>query len=126
MPKKNRSLPRRSLLAALVAMIFLLPMYGAQEPGAVQSPGLSAEERLEADLAIAHAQHDIIRLYIKDNQFDKIWPAAQVLLSLRFPPDLEVNTVKSLAIISEELSKKQHGDLAHQILEAASRSLSAN
>ena len=81
-------------------------------------------DNLRTNLDIAHAQHEIILLYIKSDQMDKVWPAVQSLLSLKFPAEQEVSTVKSLFIITEKLYEKGHSALAHQILSAAAKNLS--
>lgn len=116
-----------AILAMLVSTLFVLPSAAAQELTSSAPVSAVAEgESLKANLEIAHALHEIILLHIKKDQFDKVWPAAQALLALRFPPEQELATVKSVYLITEGLYEKGRTDLAHQILDAATRSLSDN
>jgi tetratricopeptide (TPR) repeat protein len=112
--------------ALAISLLFLVSAFG-QEAGTRPVP-LTAEERdsLSANLEIAFSQHEIILLYIKTDQFEKVAPAAHVLLSLKLPADQEFNTVRSLIIITKELYKKGQSGLAHQVLAAAAKNLTAN
>lgn len=124
---RNYSGNLKRLAGALaISSLFLFPVYG-QDPSARQ-PMVAVEETesLRANLDIAHAQHEIILLYIKNDQMDKVLPAAQVLLSLKFPAEQELATVKSLLIITKKLYEKGQPALAHQVLSAAAKSLGDN
>jgi hypothetical protein len=126
MRNHQASLLLRGIAALAVSLTLLIPSFG-QEAALRQIPSTAEEaENLSANLEIAHSQHEIILLYIKTDQFEKVGPAAQVLLSLKFPADLELNTVKSLSIITEKLYEKGHSELAHQVLAVAAKTLSAN
>jgi tetratricopeptide (TPR) repeat protein len=91
-----------------------------------QQPVTREDNRPEIKtLELAHAQHEIIILLIKDNQFSKVWEAIQELLELPFPPEQEQALVKSLTIITEQLFQKGRVDLSHQILDKAVKVISS-
>jgi hypothetical protein len=117
---------KRLVGALAISVLFLLPAYGQDQAVHQQLATVEETDNLRTNLDIAHAQHEIILLYIKNDQLDKVWSAAQVLLSLKFPAEQEVATVKSLSIVTEKLYEKGQSALAHQILLAAAKSLSDN
>lgn len=113
------------VLAMLASVMVLSPAILAQDPVATK-PVVTAEDddALKANIEVAYAQHEIILLLIKNDQFDKVRPAAQILLGLHLPKEQELNTVKSLTIISQKLYEKGRAELAYQILDAATHSIS--
>jgi tetratricopeptide (TPR) repeat protein len=113
---------KRMAGALAISTVFLFPAFG-QDPN-IHQQRVTVEETdsLRANLDIAHAQHEIILLYIENNQFDKVWPAAQVLLSIRFPAEQEAATATSVRILTGKLYAKGQPALAHQILSAAAKS----
>ena len=109
-----------------ISLLFFLPICGQDQSMQLQSAVVERSDDLRANLEIANAQHDIILLYIKNDQFDKVWSGTQFLLSIKFPAEQELYTVKSIYIISERLFEKGNAALAHQILSAAEKTLSDN
>jgi hypothetical protein len=109
-----------------ISLLFFLPIYGQDQSMQLQSAVAEQSDNLKANLEIANAQHDIILLHIKNDQFDKVWSGTQFLLSIKFPAEQELSTVKSIYIITERLFEKSNSALAHQILTAAEKALTDN
>ncbi len=100
----------------LILLVLLTFPMSAQQ-GTLREEGRSVGKVLE----LAHAQHEIVMLFIKDGQFNKALEATEELLSLPFPPEQEQNLIKSITLITEQLFVKGRVDLSHQILEKACR-----
>jgi tetratricopeptide (TPR) repeat protein len=113
---------RRNCLGGWLILLLLavLPMNAQQTFTREESKPVSKT------LELAHAQHEIVMLLIKDGQFAKAWEATQELLDLPFPPEQEQNLIKSLTIITEQLFQKGRVDLSHQILEKAAKVVTSN
>lgn len=112
---------KRCYYSASWLIILLLAFFTAS----AQQPVTREDNRsVSKTLELAHAQHEIIILLIKDSQFNKAWEATQELLELPFPPEQEQALVKSLTIITEQFFQKGRVDLSHQILDKATKVIS--
>ena len=70
-------------------------------------------------LSIAGTEHDIIRLLIKQGQFERVIPEMNKIFQLDLPVGYESLVAQSASLISELLVEKKQFSIAHQILDQA-------
>jgi hypothetical protein len=71
------------------------------------SASAAAADKAAADrMAIAQAQHDLMALLIDKGEYDKVPPALQKILDLRFAGADEPKVVSEILILSDLLVKK--------------------
>jgi hypothetical protein len=68
----------------------------ANSPAAAEGVQLSADQAL----SIAEKQHDIIKLLIKNGQFDRVLPEMRKILSLNLTGEYEESVAKSASYIA--------------------------
>ena len=97
-------------IAGSVLLLFLL--IGA---------GLAAgpEQGEEAKLRFAAAQHEIIAILIKEEQFDRVLPEFSRILELGFQGSAEELVVKETWSVVNSLMDAAQFDLAHQVIDRA-------
>ncbi len=76
--------------------------------------------------SVAEAQHEIVMLLIKGEQFDKVLQASQEIFSLRFPYNQEHLFVTEGQLLSGALYDHQQYELAQALLDQAIRAVNSN
>ncbi len=80
----------------------------------------------ERSRSVAEAQHEIVMLLIKGNQFDKVLQASQEIFSLKFPYNQEHLFVTEGRILSSALFDQQQYEMAQALLDQALRAVNSN
>ena len=74
----------------------------------------------------AEAQHEIIVLSIKLNNYNQVLPEMRKVLALKFPQEHEAKLSREIDIISDELMHRQQFEIAYKILEEGMAPLRMN
>lgn len=85
----------------------------ANSPAAAEGAQLSTDQAL----SIAEKQHDIIKLLIKNGQFDRVLPEMRKILSLNLTGEYEESVAKSASYIAYLLAENKQYALAHEVLD---------
>ena len=80
----------------------------------------------ERTRSISEAQHEIVMLLIKGNEFTKVLNASKEIFSLSFPYDQEPLFVTEGRILAAALSDLQQYELAQALLDQALEAVSSN
>ncbi len=85
--------------------------------------GLAAgtEQREEAKLRFAAAQHEIVAILIKEEQFDRVFPEFSRILELGFEGPAEELVVKATWSVVSGLTEAARFDVAHRVIDGALR-----
>jgi tetratricopeptide (TPR) repeat protein len=74
-------------------------------------------------LSIAETEHEIIRLLIKQGQFERVLPEMNKIFQLDLPIKYEVYVAQSASLIAEMLVEKNQFLIAHQVLNQAIKNM---
>ena len=85
----------------------------ANSPAAVEGVQLSVDQKL----SIAEKQHEIIKLLIKEGQYDRVLPEWRKILDLNLTGEYEESVAKSAGYIAYLLAENKQYPLAHQLLD---------
>ncbi len=80
----------------------------------------------ERTRSIAEAQHEIVMLLIRGEEFDKVLNASEEVFSLSFPYDQEPLFVTEGRILAAALSDLQQYELAQALLDQALEAVNSN
>ncbi len=80
----------------------------------------------ERTRSIAEAQHEIVMLFIKGEEFNKVLNASQEIFSLSFPYAQEPLFVKEGRILAAAISDLQQYELAQALLDQALEAVNSN
>lgn len=85
----------------------------------VQLQNQPVEQQVERMLSIAEAQHDIVKLLIKQGRFDQVMPEMRKIYDLNLPERFELNIAQSASLIADLLVQSKQSPLAHEVLNEA-------
>ena len=80
---------------------------------------IAAEQGEEAKLRFAAAQHEIIAILIKEEQFDRVLPEFSRIVELGFEGPTEELVVKETWAVVDGLMAAAQFEIAHQVIDQA-------
>lgn len=104
---------------AVFYSLLLLPAL----PSAAQS---KSDPSWEQTRRIAEAQHEIIAVAIRQNNFSQVMPEMRKIYGLKFPPKYESTLSQEIEIVADALMHKQQYELAHKCIDEGLKYLSDN
>jgi tetratricopeptide (TPR) repeat protein len=133
---KPQSHRRRAILllaslagVALLASIPLCPSFlsdfGARTAYAQQSQSES-DPAIKQMLSIAESEHEIIKLLIRQGQFQRVLPEMKRILDLDLPIKYEEAVAQSASLISEMLVEKSQFAIAHELIDQSLKKMRQN
>ncbi|MBI4456007.1 MAG: hypothetical protein HY644_08930 [Acidobacteria bacterium] len=75
---------------------------------------------------IAEAQHEIVALTIRQNNFSHVLPEMRKVYALRFPEKYESALSQEIEIVADSLMHKKQYDIAHQVIDEGLNALRLN
>lgn len=100
----------------LATLVVFLPLYRS----------VAAQDTWDQTRSIAESQYEIVRLHIKNKEFDKVMPACRKLFSLDFPKNHLDKLVDSAKKVVDVLLHHHQYAIAHQVLDEALRGVQSN
>ena len=81
---------------------------------------------LKQMLSIAESEHEIIKLLIRQGQFQRVLPEMKRILALDLPIKYEGAVAQSASLISEMLVEKSQFAIAHELLDESLKKMQLN
>ena len=113
-------------IVLLSASLILVPIKlsyaaAASQPSRTeaQSQAEPGAQQVERMLSIAEAQHDIVKLLIRQGHFDQVMPEMRKIYELNLPERFEPNIAQSAGLIADLLVQTKQFALAHEVLNEA-------
>jgi tetratricopeptide (TPR) repeat protein len=75
---------------------------------------------------IAEAQHEVVALTIRQNNFNQVLPEVRRIFALQFPARYESSLSEEIEIIADALMHKRQYELAHQVIDEGIKLLTIN
>ncbi len=104
------------LLAAFAGMApsgFVSAACGAQ------APGQQGQDSVEVMLSIAESQYEIVKLLIKQGNYDRVLPEMRKIYELNLPVRYEQAVAESASLVAHLLVESRQFGLAHDVVKEA-------
>ncbi|NWG12702.1 MAG: hypothetical protein HXY20_04110 [Acidobacteria bacterium] len=115
----SRRLCRCCLCLLLLAFAGMAPAGFVSAALAVQSPGQQTQDSVEVMLSIAESQYEIVKLVIKQGNYDRVLPEMRKIYGLNLPARYEQAVAESASLVAHLLVESRQFSLAHDVLKEA-------
>ena len=75
---------------------------------------------------VAEAQHEVVALAIRQNNFSQVLPEMRKIFELKFPAKYELTLSREIEIVADALMHKKQYELAHQCIDEGLKYLTVN
>ncbi len=107
----------RKSLIVWIALLLAAPLAIAQD---------RSDPSWEKTRRIAEAQHEILAVAIRQNNFSQVMPEMRKIFELKFPPKYESTLSQEIDMVADALMHKQQYTLAHQCIDEGLKCLTGN
>ena len=105
--------------ALLISFVFLLFTALSPFPALTQATGQGGRESADALLSIAESQYEIVKLTIKQGNYDRVLPEMRKIYELNLPQQYEQAVAESASLVAHLLVENKQFGLAHDVLNEA-------
>jgi len=105
--------------ALLISFVFLLFTALSPFPALAQVTGQGGRESADALLSIAESQYEIVKLTIKQGNYDRVLPEMRKIYELNLPQQYEQAVAESASLVAHLLVENKQFGLAHDVLNEA-------
>jgi tetratricopeptide (TPR) repeat protein len=105
--------------ALLISFVFLLFTALSPFPALAQATGQGGRESADALLSIAESQYEIVKLTIKQGNYDRVLPEMRKIYELNLPQQYEQAVAESASLVAHLLVENKQFGLAHDVLNEA-------
>jgi len=105
--------------ALLISVVFLLFTALSPFPALAQATGQGGRESADALLSIAESQYEIVKLTIKQGNYDRVLPEMRKIYELNLPQQYEQAVAESASLVAHLLVENKQFGLAHDVLNEA-------
>lgn len=105
--------------ALLISFVFLLFTALSPLPALAQATGQGGRESADALLSIAESQYEIVKLTIKQGNYDRVLPEMRKIYELNLPQQYEQAVAESASLVAHLLVENKQFGLAHDVLNEA-------
>jgi len=105
--------------ALLISFVFLLFTALSPFPALTQATGQGGRESADALLSIAESQYEIVKLTIKQGNYDRVLPEMRKIYELNLPQQYEQAVAESASLVAHLLVENKQFGLAHDLLNEA-------
>ena len=122
-PRNKRNIPYPAI--AILLALFGCPyafLSGSGMPASFYqqaSAGPPGDQEVKQMLSIAESQHEIIKLVIKQGQYQRVLPEMKKILELNLPEKYEEAVAQSASLVAGMLVERQQFGIAHEVLNEA-------
>jgi tetratricopeptide (TPR) repeat protein len=99
--------------------VFLLFTALSPLPALAQATGQGGRESADALLSIAESQYEIVKLTIKQGNYDRVLPEMRKIYELNLPQQYEQAVAESASLVAHLLVENKQFGLAHDVLNEA-------
>lgn len=118
--RRHNATPAVLCIVLLCSLSFFITSGNVTNALAQQvAPASEPSQDVKQALSIAETEHEVIRLLIKQGQFDRVIPEMNKIFQLELPIRYEGYVAQSASLIAEMLVEKKQFSIAHQILDQA-------
>jgi len=116
-----------ALLACPLVSSSFLSKIGVQAAYAQQiAPATENDPAVTQMLSIAESEHEMIKLLIRQGQFQRVVPEMKRILDLNLPVKYERAVAQSASLISEMLVEKGQFAIAHELADESLKKMQLN